>query len=413
MTATPHDHAPSLAPNRRTLLASSSALFAWSLIPRFAQAAQGRDPRFVTLILRGAMDGLSAVAPMGDPDYAALREGIALSASGDKPAVPLDGYFALHPAMPNFARLYKAGQALVVHAVATPYRERSHFDGQDLLESGYEKVGFLNSGWLNRALQALPGGARVEHPSGLGVGTMTPLILRGAAPVLGWTPPEVPKADEDFAQRVKDLYAARDSHLYEALSEGLRTDALAAQSGMDDAIKARGGEIQQMKTTAAGAARLLASDGGPRIAALSFNGWDTHANEGGATGRLAQLLGGLDTALATFEQGLRPVWHDTVLLIVTEFGRTAKVNGTVGTDHGTATVAFLVGGGVKGGRVVADWPGLKPAQLFEGRDLKPTTDLRAIAKGILAGKFGLSTAVLGQTVFPGSADVAPLPDLVT
>jgi uncharacterized protein (DUF1501 family) len=406
------DEAMSVGISRRHWLAASGSLFAWSFMPRFAHAAQARDPRFVTIILRGAMDGLSAVAPVGDPDYVALRDSIALSTSGDKPAIPLDGFFALHPAMPNFARLYKAGQAMVVHAVATPYRDRSHFDGQDCLESGYEKiVANIESGWLNRALQVLPKGERVAPPSGLGIGTMAPLILRGQAPVLGWAPPSLPKASDDFAKRVLDLYAHRDRGLFEALNEGMKIETIAAKSGMDDSVKARGGEVEQMKIAATGAARLLANDEGPRIAALSFNGWDTHANEGGATGRLAQLLSGLDAALAAFEQGLKPVWKDTTILVVTEFGRTAKINGTVGTDHGTATVAFLVGGAVKGGRVLADWPGLKPANLYENRDLAPTTDLRAVVKGILAEQWDVSEALLAERVFPGSTLLRPMAGL--
>ena len=402
-------------PLRRSLLVTGGALFAWAYMPRFARAAGGRDPRFATIILRGAMDGLSAVAPVADPDYVALREGIALSKDGDKPALPLDGFFALHPAMPNFARLYTAGSALVVHAVASPYRERSHFDGQDVLESGLPGVGRNDSGWMTRALHALPKGDRVAQRGGLGVGSITPLVMRGPASVLGWAPQALPKADDDTAARVLDLYQHRDPALAEALTRGLDTDKMATRSGLvGDAAKPRGGSdsAEGMKLAASGAARLLSQDDGPRLAALAFDGWDTHANEGGATGRLAQLLGGLDGALAEFETVMGPAWKDTVLLVVTEFGRTAKVNGTIGTDHGTATVAFLVGGAVKGGRVIADWPGLKTAQLYEQRDLKPTTDLRAVTKGVMADHLGLSAAVLGGPVFPDSAKVAPLKGLI-
>jgi uncharacterized protein (DUF1501 family) len=402
-------------PTRRSLLVTGGALFAWAYMPRFARAADARDPRFVTIILRGAMDGLSAVAPVGDPDYMALREGIALSKDGDKPALPLDGFFALHPAMPNFARLYKAGTAMVVHAVASPYRERSHFDGQDVLESGLPGVGSVDSGWLNRALQGLPKGDKVAQHGGLGVGAITPLVLRGQASVLGWAPQSLPKAEDDTAARVLDLYRHRDPGLAEALSRGLDTDKMAMRSGLSgDAAKPRGGadSAEGMRHAAAGAARLLAQDDGPRLAALAFDGWDTHANEGGATGRLAQLLGGLDGALAEFERTMGPAWKDTAILVVTEFGRTAKVNGTIGTDHGTATVAFLVGGAVKGGRVLTDWPGLKAAQLYEQRDLMPTTDLRAVVKGMLADHLGLSPAVLGSSVFPDSGSVQPIKGLI-
>jgi uncharacterized protein (DUF1501 family) len=406
-----HDHCETPSPSRRAILAASGALFAWSFLPRYAHAAGGRDSRLVTVILRGAMDGLSAVAPVADPDYAALRAGIALSTQGEVPAIPLDGFFALHPAMPNFARLYKDKQALVVHAAATPYRERSHFDGQDVLETGLGGVGRVDSGWMNRALAALPKGERVAPPQGLGVGVVTPIIMRGSAPVLGWTPPALPKAEEDLAARLLDLYKKKDPALADSLAKGLQTEIMAAKSGMVG-DKPRGGEIEYMRTVALGAGRLLAQSDGPRLATLGFGGWDTHINEGGSTGRLGQLLGGLDQAIAGFEETMKPVWNDSAILIVTEFGRTAKVNGTVGTDHGTATVAFLVGGAVQGGRVLADWPGLKPGQLYEQRDLKPTTDLRAVFKGVLTDLCGLSPAVLGTTVFPDSQGIKPLRGLV-
>ena len=399
--------------SRRHLLAATGGLFAWSFMPRYAFAGQQRDPRFLTIILRGAMDGLSAVAPLGDPDYVALRESIALSSSGDKPALSLDGFFALHPSLTNFSRLYAKGEASIIHAVATPYRERSHFDGQDCLESGYEKiVANIESGWLNRALQVLPKGSRVSPTTALAVSTSNPIILRGSAPVMGWAPPSLPKADDDMLARVLDLYAAKDRHLFEALAESRKIDALVSKTGMGADVKLRGNEFEQMKIMATGAARLMVAEDGPRIAALSFNGWDTHANEGGATGRLAQLLSGLDNAIVAFEQGLKPVWKDTTIMIVTEFGRTAKINGTVGTDHGTATVAFLVGGAVKGGRVIADWPGLKTSSLYEARDLLPTTDLRSVSKAILKDQWGLSDKQLAETIFPGSAHIRPLAGLI-
>ena len=399
--------------SRRHVMTATGGLFAWSFMPRFAFAGQQRDPRFLTIILRGAMDGLSAVAPLGDPDYLALRESIALSSGGEKPALSLDGFFALHPSLINFSRLYAKGEASVIHAVATPYRERSHFDGQDCLESGYEKiVANIESGWLNRALQVLPKGSRVSPASALSVSTSNPIILRGSAPVMGWAPPSLPRADEDMLARVLDLYAAKDRRLFEALAESRKMDAIISKTGMGNDVKFRGNEFEQMKIMATGAARLLSADDGPRIAALSFHGWDTHANEGGATGRLAQLLTGLDNALLALEQGMQAVWKDTSILIVTEFGRTAKINGTVGTDHGTATVAFLVGGAVKGGRIIADWPGLKTAALYEGRDLQPTTDLRSVAKSILKDQWGLSEKQLSETVFPGSAQIRPLAGLI-
>ncbi|MFN3673200.1 MAG: DUF1501 domain-containing protein, partial [Bosea sp. (in: a-proteobacteria)] len=248
----------------------------------------------------------------------------------------------------------------------------------------------------------------------LGVGVVPPLVVRGGAPVLGWAPPRMPRAGDDLMQRLHDLYGQRDPALALALGQAIETEAVARRSAMASGGSGSGGpdSASGMQRIAEGAAGLIAADDGPRIAALAFEGWDTHANEGGASGRLATLLGGLDGALATLEKGLQPVWKDTVVMVATEFGRTAQVNGTVGTDHGTGTVAFLVGGAVQGGRVIADWPGLRPEQLFEKRDLKPTTDLRAVAKGVVADLFGLSGPVMAERIFPGSGAVAPLQGLV-
>ncbi|MDE2361236.1 MAG: DUF1501 domain-containing protein [Hyphomicrobiales bacterium] len=402
---------PSLT--RRSILSTSGALFAWANMPRLASAAGARDPRFVTIILRGALDGLSAVGPIGDPDYAGLHGDIALSLTGPDAARPLDSFFALNPGMPNFHRLFGARQAAVVHAVATGYRERSHFDGQDVLESGYPGPGFATSGWLNRALAQLPAGQSVRQRGGLGVGVVTPLVLRGAAPVVGWAPQIVQPAGDDLGRRLLELYQHGDPALGDALARGLDIDKIASRE-MNGEKGSRGGmdSVAGMIQAARGAAKLLAADDGPRVAALAFDGWDTHANEGGPRGRLAQLLSGLDGAFAEFEKGLGDKWRDTFVIAVTEFGRTARINGTVGTDHGTATVAFLAGGAVAGGRVIADWPGLKDRQLFQNRDLAPTTDLRAVLKGALSDHLGVGAAALGTQVFPDSIAVKPMKDLV-
>jgi uncharacterized protein (DUF1501 family) len=401
-----------LSCSRRNLLGAGGAVFASAFLPRLASAAGTRDPRLVVIILRGALDGLSAVAPIGDPDYAGLHGAIALSLSGEHPALPLDSLFALNPAMPVFARLFKARQAAVVHATATGYRERSHFDGQDVLESGMPGPGFVQSGWLNRAVDLLPRGEKVGGKGALAVGPATPLVLRGNAPVFGWAPQSLPYASEDLAKRVLDLYEHRDPHLGRILAQGLDLDRIATREMGADMKPRGGGPDVVMRQTAQGAARLIAADDGPRIAALSFDGWDTHANEGGATGRLAQLLGGLDGAFEELEKGLGAKWNATAVVAVTEFGRTAKINGTTGTDHGTASVAFLAGGAIAGGRVIADWPGLKPAQLYQNRDLLPTTDLRCVLKGLLADQLGLSRAALGEQVFPHSGDLKPMQGLI-
>ena len=411
-----HDDAcERMTPSRRAVLGAAGALFAWSFVPKLAYAAPGaRDPRFLLVVLRGALDGLSAVPPIGDPAYASLRDGIALAKDGPDAALPLDGFFYLHPAMPNLARLYAAGQASVVHAAATGYRERSHFDGQDVLESGQGGPGKTESGWLNRMLAALPAGDGISRKGVLGVGVVPPLVVRGEAPVLGWAPPRIARAGSDLTMRLSDLYGQRDPRLAKALSQAIETEEIARRSAMATAAQGGGGPdtVEGMRRIAEGAAGLVRADDGPRIAALAFEGWDTHANEGGARGVLATRLGGLDGALAIFEKGLAPVWKDTVVMVVTEFGRTAAVNGTVGTDHGTGTVAFLVGGAVKGGRVIADWPGLRPEQLHEKRDLRPTTDIRGVAKGVLADLFGMSGPVLAERVFPGTGALGPMQGLV-
>jgi uncharacterized protein (DUF1501 family) len=394
--------------SRRSLLLGGASFAAWAYLPKFARAADGRDPRLVVVILRGALDGLATVAPIGDPDYAGLHGSIALSANGPKAANMLDSFFGLHPAMPETSRMYRDKKVAVVHAVASPYRERSHFDGQDVLESGFAGPGRVQSGWLNRALEGLPKGDRVM--SGLAIGPTTPLVLRGAAPTVAWAPVALPQAGEDTAIRLMDLYSQRDPALAKALNAGLQLDK--AAQGDDMKPKPGTNGAAAMRLVARGAAKLMSADDGPRIAALAFDGWDTHANEGGATGRLAQLLGGLDGALAEFESGLGARWRDTVIVVVTEFGRTARINGTAGTDHGTGTVALLVGGAVKGGRVISDWPGLKPANLYQGRDLAPTADLRAVFKGVLHDHLGVSERTLADAVFPDSAQVRAMKGLL-
>jgi uncharacterized protein (DUF1501 family) len=398
----------SLMTSRRGILLGGASFAAWAYLPKFARAADGRDPRLIVVILRGALDGLATVAPVGDPDYAGLHGSIALSADGAHPAVMLDSFFALHPAMPEFARMYKNRHAAIIHAVSTPYRDRSHFDGQDVLESGFAGPGRVQSGWLNRALEALPRGERVM--SALAVGPTTPLVLRGAAPTVGWAPVTLPQADDDTAMRLVELYRHRDAALATALSQGLQLDKVAQGDDMKPKPGANGAAA--MRLVARGAAKLMSADDGPRIAALAFDGWDTHANEGGPVGRLAQLLSGLDGALAEFESGLGARWRDTVVVVATEFGRTARINGTEGTDHGTGTIALLAGGAVKGGRVISDWPTLKPAKLYEGRDLAPTTDLRAVIKGVLADHLGIGERALADTVFPDSAAARPMKGLV-
>ncbi len=398
------------APSRRQLLLASGVLFAWAHMPRTA-LAEGRDPRFLVIVLRGALDGLAAVAPVGDPDWLRLRGDKALMLDGATPALPLDGFFALNPSMPNLHRMYKAGHASIVHAVASPYRERSHFDGQDVLESGLIKPGAVDTGWLNRALASLEPADRVGVHQAFAVGPVVPLVVRGPAPVMSWTPPKLPPASDDTVMRLLDLYRHTDPVLARALEERVGLSAIAREGGIDmnpqknngPAPAVPGAAVRAYFAEAAGAAaKFMAHGDGPRIGALAFDGWDTHADEGAASGRLAALLGALDGALAAVETGMGEAWKETAVAVITEFGRTARINGTEGTDHGTATVALLAGGAVKGGRVIADWPGLSEANLYEARDLKPTADLRAILKGVMRDHLRVDERALGSSVFPGS-----------
>ena len=407
------------AATRREALLGSGALFAWAHVPRIA-SAEGRDPRFLTLVLRGALDGLAAVAPVGDPDWIKLRGDNALRLDGDTPGLPLDGFFALNPGMPNLHRLYKSGQAIIVHAAATPYRERSHFDGQDVLESGFGGVARAESGWLNRALLAMAPGGRVDARRTFAVGPITPLVVRGPAPVFSWVPPRGTPVSDETTMRLLDLYRHTDPTLAQVLEDRIGLAALARAGGLermaDTGPVVQIGPIEQVRAyfaEAAGAAgKFLAGADGPRVGALALDGWDTHVNEGAVKGRLATLLGALDGALAALEKSMGPAWSETVVALVTEFGRTARVNGTEGTDHGTGTVALLAGGALKGGRVVADWPGVKEADLYEKRDLKATTDLRAVLKGLLKDHLRLDDDVLAAVVFPDSSAVKPIAGLV-
>jgi uncharacterized protein (DUF1501 family) len=406
------------APSRRALLAASGVLFASPFLPKLA-LAEGRDPRLLVIVLRGALDGLAVAAPVGDPEWIALRGDNGLRLDGKAPALPLDPFFALNPALPNLHRLYRAGQATVVHAAATPYRDRSHFDGQDVLESGLPKPGSAQTGWLNRAFGAIEPAGRIGLAGALAVGPISPLVVRGPAPVLTWTPQRVKPASEDTLLRLIDLYEHADPALTRVLQGRLGLTRI-AQAGNIDAMAQKDAPQQQgmaaiiayFAEAAGTAAKFMARQDGPRVGALAFNGWDTHVDEGAVGGRLGNLLGALDGAIAAIESNMGAAWGETVVALVTEFGRTAKINGTNGTDHGTGTVALLAGGALKGGRVIADWPGLKTADLYEARDLKATTDLRAVLKGVLKDHLRLEEHTLAADIFPGSEQVAPMSGLL-
>jgi uncharacterized protein (DUF1501 family) len=405
-------------PTRRVFMATAGALVASVSVPRVVLAAGGRDPRFLFVFLRGALDGLAAVAPVGDPAYEAARGGLELSRDGATAGLPLDGTFVLNPNMPYLHGLYRRGEASIVHAVASPYRDRSHFDGQDVVETGLGGVGRLDSGWLNRALGLAGSAGRISVKDGLAIGSGLPIVMRGPSPVVTWLPPGYPAARDGLQASLLDLYRHADPRLASRLEEAIRLD------------QAIGGEAKAAKDAAAAmaalgnrgaaefrraglvAGQLMARDNGPRIATMSFIGWDTHADESPLGGRLGKLLESLDAALEGLATAMAPVWKDTVVVVATEFGRTVHMNGTSGSDHGTGSIALLVGGAVKGGRVVADWPGLAAGQLYENRDLRPTTDLRAVFKGVLADHLGFDPRRLAEEVFPDSAAVRPLTGLV-
>ena len=403
----------------RTALAAGGALLTSRLA--FAKPSERRQ-RLVVVIMRGALDGLAAVPPYADPDYAGLRREVALRAPGNAGgALPLNGFFGLHPSLAFMQQCYAARELTVLHAVASPYRDRSHFDGQDVLESGALRAHASQSGWLNRALAQLPGHASGEL--GVALGQNVPLVMRGPAGVTSWSPSKMPALDEDTLARITDLYA-KDPLLSVRLADAMQADAIAAEdaaSAQPAMMAAAAGNAQPVRAQAYSAryaevthaaAGFLKQEDGPKVAVFDTTGWDTHANEGGAEGQLAGRLAALDTGLATLKQELGPAWADTAVLLVTEFGRTAAVNGTRGTDHGTAAAAFLLGGAVAGGRVVADWPGLSARALYQGRDLTPTLDLRCVFKGVLADHLGIPPRALEESVFPDSGAAQPLRGLI-
>lgn len=408
----------SLHPTRRAVLSGGAALLFWSAIPVTARAA-GRDPRFVTVILRGALDGIAAVAPVGDPLYPVVREGHTLPADGPNARLPLDGFFALNGRMPATHALYRRGEVLFVHATHTPYRERSHFSGQDVLENGTTSETHHADGWLGRALRVIPTVDRVRPRSGLAVAASVPLILRGSPEVITWMPPGLPPASDDTRLRLLDLYTHTAPTLADIMEAGLDLEAIAgSETEMLAAFEAAEGaepvarKLRTVDETALSVGRVLSADDGPRVAVLDLTGFDTHRRQGEVNGLLGNQLALVDRLVDRLHAGLAPVWDDTVITIATEFGRTVRINGSEGTDHGSATVAMLVGGAVAGGRVLADWPGLADEALFERRDLMPTTDLRAVLKGALADHLGIGDALLASRVFPDSAAVRPLAGLL-
>ena len=389
--------------DRRKFLNSSATLTLMSPLMNRAFAEATDDARLVLVILRGGLDGMAAAPAYGEGRYRNLRGQLALGEPGSEGGVlKLDGLFGLHPSLTNMHSMYRDGDLAVVHAIASPYRERSHFDGQKVLEAGGVSPSTSNGGWLNRALTALA--AESFEREAIALASTVPLVLRGTETVTSWAPSRLPDSDADTLARVRQIYEAADPALAMRLTEALNARDLAGETGMDGMRP--GG--QQLAPITTAAARFLAAADGPRIAVIEANGWDTHANQGAANGGLAIRLQQLDAGLASFKSELGSNWDKTTVMVVTEFGRTVAVNGTRGTDHGTAGCAFVAGGAVAGGRVIADWPGLAERELFEGRDLAPTLDLRAVFKGVLSEQYGLSARALESSIFPGSEAIEPI-----
>ena len=395
---------------RRDFLKAAGLGLTVSSVPGLAFARAETDSRLVLVILRGAVDGLALAAPYGDGNYRKVRGELALPSPGkDDGLLKLDGMFGLHPSLPGLYRDFRNDEALVVHAVASPYRERSHFDGQDVLESGGAETGAARDGWLNRAIAPLGGSLGSE--TAIAMALNTPLVLRGDNSVTSWAPSKLPDPADSTIARLRDLYAD-DEFFATRLAQALKAQDIAADMGGMAGVSRRGNDAEFLRTMMESAARFLTAADGPRIAVLEAGGWDTHANQGAATGSLANRLSGLDDALSALRSGLGDTWDNTVVAIVTEFGRTVRVNGTRGTDHGTATAAILTGGSVKGGRVIADWPGLASKNLYQDRDLQPTTDIRSVFKGVLTDHLSLPDALLERAVFPDSGAAPKMRDLI-
>jgi uncharacterized protein (DUF1501 family) len=393
--------------NRRQWLIGAGALAGLGLAPRIAFASAETDQRLVVIMLRGAMDGLSAVPAYGDPDYAAARTGLAIAHPGAAGgALGLDATFGLDPALPHLAARYAAKELVVFHAIASPYRDRSHFDGQNLLENGSTAPYGLADGWLNRALAGLPGPAAAGRAElGIALAPAMPLMLRGPAAVTSWSPSVLPGPSADFVARVSRLYAATDPKLKDALASAAQANA--AASGMGGP----GSDGDAFGVLMTAAAKFLSEPNGPCVAMVDSAGWDTHANQVGPYAVLGRNLAALDRGIEALATGLGPLWSKTAVLVMTEFGRTVAMNGTAGSDHGTASAAFLAGGAVAGGRVVADWPGLKVANLYAGRDLAPTADLRSLMKAALTQHMGVDPGHVDRVVFPGSEGAKPFEGL--
>jgi len=408
---------------RRDLLKGiAGSALTLTFFPRLVFAAGTNQPRMLVVMLRGGLDGLHALPPLGDSAWGALRGGMPFAAAGVAGAaqpIPLDTHFGLHPSLTYAAELYKQRELLPVVAIAPPYQGRSHFEAQDCVENGSARPNGASDGWMNRCVAGMRG------EEGLAISTSMPLIMRGPGKVSTWSPPLPEGIDPALLQRLDTLYA-EDPHLAEAYQRAIAeagmgigaASATMTANSMAPAAQANAGGKGQAKGYGGGAAlpalmaaagKFLVRDDGPQLGFVEDTGWDTHAAE---TPTLQRKLQQLDDGLRAFHEAMGSAWPRTVVVVVTEFGRTAKPNGTGGTDHGTGGAAFLAGGAIAGGRIAGQWPGLSPQDLNEGRDLHTTTDMRALFKGVLAGHMQVPQSLLDTKVFPDSAAVKPMQGLL-
>lgn len=360
-------------------------------LPQVAFAQVPQHGRLVFVLLRGGLDGLAAVVPYGDPRYGSLRGALALPASD---LIELNDTFGLAPGLAPLGELWRRHELVVLHAVAIPYRTRSHFDGQAILETGVDRPIGSSDGWLNRLLQVLEG-----TRSGIAIAAGMPRSLSGAFEVQTWSPAQLGVVDDQYLNRLAALYRT-DRALHGRFEAALQQQEMVGE----EAMAGNGGRRGAIAPLMRAAARILRQDDGLNVAAMEFSGWDTHANQGTVGGALDRLLGQLASGLTDLRTEMGPAWETTTVVVMTEFGRTARPNGTRGTDHGTAGVGFLIGPTVARSAVYSDWPGLRDGALFEGRDLKPTLDTRAVLKAAIAGTFDL-TAAQADRVFPSSEGV--------
>ena len=365
--------------------------------PTLSLATVPGSGKLVFVLLRGGMDGLSAVVPYGDRDYQDVRGALAFQKTDLE---VLNDQFGLAPGLHPLKQLWDQGELAVVHAMAIPYRTRSHFDGQAILETGLDVPRGSSDGWLNRLLQVMDG-----KRSGIAVAAGLPLSLSGTHPVKTWSPANLGVVDDGYVDRLHVLYR-HDPRLLDRFEAALQMPEV----GMMET--SRSGGRQQIEAILGATARFLREPDGPNVAAVEFSGWDTHANQGQQGGQLDRLLGQLARGVLTFKSQVGSTWDQTTIVVMTEFGRTARPNGTGGTDHGTAGAGFIIGPNLARSRVLSDWPGLARRALYENRDLRPTLDTRTVLKAAVAGCFDLNRDQLNRT-FPGADHLKGFPDLMS